>query len=192
MSFLQNLLQTTEKTHARPAGGKRRATEGDSPDRQCTYMAPVQFEDDEHNEYADEAESNLKKRRVERPGVDSFQTTGTVGLGLGTVSKIVTGESRRETRKEEGGASRTYKDGLDGAVELLQQDRVRGVPQGGLDISTKRQLHDMLDNMRRGLACHQGDPRCKDHDANCRFRSGRRFDPVCVGIAVTRLVVPRP
>ena len=61
MSFLQNLLQTTEKTHARPAGGnRRRATEGDSPDRQCTYMAPVQFEDDEHNEY-DEHDEHVER-----------------------------------------------------------------------------------------------------------------------------------
>ena len=146
-----------------------------------------EFEEVEHNEYADpdNAESNLKKRRHDRAGVDSFQTTGPVGHGLGSVSKRVASESRRE----EGGASLASKKGLDEAVELLQLDQVRGVPQGGLDVATKRDLHDMLDKVKEGLDLHQKDERCKQHDRNCRFRLGRRFDPVCVGIAVTRLVV---
>ena len=142
----------------------------------------LDFQDDENRSFADEAEANAKKQRVTYTA-DTHLATGRVNKrGMAKVSAIVDAQARRD----EGGANAQWRRELDRAVELLQ-----GIPGGAPEIgqATLLTLHTKLDDVLKGLAIHQADPACHEHDPNCAFRKSRRFNQLCVGIAVVRSVL---
>lgn len=153
-----------------------------SCDGSCGIQRPVlDAKDDENRTFEGEHEANTKKQRV-AASKDGHEATGRVGGKLFTVSAQVD----REARQQNGGASQKWRDGLRDALHMLEG--VRGQPilfpiEGA---STQRMLFDKLDNVAKGLRRHQEDPRCAEHNPNCAFRAGCRFNPLCIGIAVAR------
>ena len=143
----------------------------------------LDFQDDENRSFADEAEANAKKQRVTYTA-DTHLATGRVKkLGMAKVSAIVDAQARRDDGT---GANAQWRLGLDRAVELLQ-----GIQGGAPEIgqATVLTLHTKLNDVLKGLAIHQADPACHEHDPNCHFRKGRRFNQLCVGIAVVQSVL---
>ena len=150
----------------------------------CAAQQPsLDFQDDENRSFADEAEANAKKQRVTYTA-DTHLATGRVKQrGMAKVSAIVDAEARRD----EGGANEQWRRELDRAVELLQ-----GIPGGAPEIgqATLLTLRTKLNDVLKGLTIHQDDPKCHEHDPNCNFsRKGRRFNKLCVGIAVVQSVL---
>lgn len=146
-------------------------------DRSCGMEWPVlDAKDDENRTFEDEHEANAKKQRVEA-SKDGHEATERVGGRLYTVSAQVD----REARRQNGGASQKLRDGLREALQML--GTVRGQPVVA-SRGTQKVLDEKLDNVAKGLRRHQEDPRCAEHDPNCAFRAGRRFNHLCIGIAV--------
>ena len=147
-------------------------------DGSCGVEWPVlDAKDDENRTFEDEHESNTKKQRVEA-SKDGHEATDRVGGGLYMVSAQVD----REARWQNGGASQKWRDGLREALQMLEAVRGQPIASHG----TQKMLADKLDNVAKGLRRHQEDPRCAEHNPNCAFKKGRRFNGLCLGIDVAR------
>ena len=142
----------------------------------------LDFQDDENRSFADEAEANAKKQRVTYTADTHLATGRVTKRGMAKVSVIVDAQARRD----ESGANAQWRQELDRAVELL-----RGIPGGAPEIgqATLLTLRTKLNDVLNGLAIHQADPACHEHDPNCFFRQGRHFNQLCVGIAVVQSVL---
>ena len=148
-------------------------------DGSCGMEWPVlDAKDDENNTFEDEHEANAKKQRVQA-SKDGHEATGRVGGGLYNVSAQVD----REARRQNGGASEKWRDGLRAALQMLEA--LRGQPIE-LSPGTQKVLYEKLDNVAKGLRRHREDPRCAEHNRNCAFKARRRFNHLCIGMAVAR------